>query len=249
MWVLLVFFPIVGIIYMWIAKKEFTQQKKVVFTIVFGVWFLFIGLVNSDDSSVSTISDSSVKETIEENLHSEIIDSDDNLHNEIIDSEIKLSSEIIDNEEDLTGKVINSEKSLTGEMINSEENPDSEITDSKNNQTGEVLAGEDNQELPTSEPESQNEASTNNAAMNSGNADSSDTDESSNSGNGNSFNTYNNAEQQQTSDTYVLNTNTMKIHRPSCYSVKKIAPGNYSTSNLSIEELEAQGYSRCGNCF
>ncbi len=63
------------------------------------------------------------------------------------------------------------------------------------------------------------------------------------------FNTYDNASQQQTDFTYVLNTNTMKIHHPTCSSVKKIAPHNYATSNSSLDELFAQGYTTCGNCF
>lgn len=67
--------------------------------------------------------------------------------------------------------------------------------------------------------------------------------------NRNNFDTYNNQEQQQTEDAYVLNTNRYKIHYPSCASVPKIAPQNYATSNLSIAELEAQGYTTCGNCF
>lgn len=65
----------------------------------------------------------------------------------------------------------------------------------------------------------------------------------------NNFDTYDNPEQQQTSASYVLNTSRMKIHYPSCSSVKKIAPQNYATSNLSIEDLKAQGYTTCGNCF
>ncbi len=68
-------------------------------------------------------------------------------------------------------------------------------------------------------------------------------------GTGNNFNTYDNASQQQTSATYVLNTNTHKIHYPSCHSVRKIAPQNYATSNSSVEELVGQGYTTCGNCF
>lgn len=58
-----------------------------------------------------------------------------------------------------------------------------------------------------------------------------------------------NESQQQTSESYVLNTSTMKIHKPSCSAAKKIAPENYSTSDSSISELEAQGYSRCGICL
>lgn len=69
------------------------------------------------------------------------------------------------------------------------------------------------------------------------------------SGGSSNFNTYDNASQQQTEATYVLNTNTMKIHHPTCSSVKKIAPQNYATSNSSLEELINQGYSTCGNCF
>lgn len=70
-------------------------------------------------------------------------------------------------------------------------------------------------------------------------------------GNGNNFNTYNNSAQQQTNDSYVLNNNPdrMRIHIPTCRDVKKIAPENYSTTNLSISELESQGYSKCGHCF
>lgn len=66
--------------------------------------------------------------------------------------------------------------------------------------------------------------------------------------NGN-FNTYDNESQQQTEDTYVLNTSRMKIHHPSCSSVKKIAPQNYATSSSTLDELINQGYSTCGNCF
>lgn len=60
--------------------------------------------------------------------------------------------------------------------------------------------------------------------------------------NDNYFNTYNNIAQQQTTNTYVLNTNPdrMKIHIPTCLYVKKIASENYSTSNLSIEELQRE---------
>lgn len=69
------------------------------------------------------------------------------------------------------------------------------------------------------------------------------------SGGNSNFNTYDNASQQQTEASYVLNTSTKKIHYPSCSSVKKIAPQNYSTSGSSVDELIAQGYSTCGICF
>lgn len=67
-------------------------------------------------------------------------------------------------------------------------------------------------------------------------------------GNGDNFNTYDIPEQQNTEETYVLNTNTMKFHYPSCKSVKKIKPENYATSSASRDELISQGYDPCGNC-
>lgn len=66
---------------------------------------------------------------------------------------------------------------------------------------------------------------------------------------GNNFDTYNNPSQQITADTYVLNTESLKIHHPSCRTVPKIAPQNYATSSSSILELLSQGYTTCGICF
>lgn len=72
---------------------------------------------------------------------------------------------------------------------------------------------------------------------------------SSSSGNADNFNTYDSPEQQQTTDIFVLNTSTLKIHYPNCNDVLKIALENYSTTNLSINELKLQGYTTCGHCF
>lgn len=69
-----------------------------------------------------------------------------------------------------------------------------------------------------------------------------------NPGNADNFNTYDNPDQQETSSQWVLNTKSMKIHYPTCREVKKIAPQNYSTSNLPESELKAQGYTTCGVC-
>lgn len=89
--------------------------------------------------------------------------------------------------------------------------------------------------------QSENESSGNGNSQDSGNAPAP-------SGNSSNFNTYDNAAQQQTSASYVLNTKTQKFHNPSCGDVKKIAPQNYSTSNSSRDELIAQNYSPCGHC-
>lgn len=80
-------------------------------------------------------------------------------------------------------------------------------------------------------------------------SENSTTDTNSAQGGGSNFDTYNNAEQQNTTETWVLNTSSNKIHHPSCKSVKKIAPQNYSTSSESLDVLLSKGYDTCGNCF
>lgn len=70
-----------------------------------------------------------------------------------------------------------------------------------------------------------------------------------NSSESSNFDMYNAPEQQNTTMSWVLNTNSKKIHYPSCKSVAKIAPHNYSTSNETLDTLKSQGYDTCGNCF
>lgn len=49
---------------------------------------------------------------------------------------------------------------------------------------------------------------------------------------------------------YVLNTNPsrMRFHYPDCRSVSTIKPENRQDVEATREELEAEGYSPCGNC-
>jgi len=47
---------------------------------------------------------------------------------------------------------------------------------------------------------------------------------------------------------YVLNTNTMKFHFPTCRSVKTIKPENLGTFSGTRDAAIGQGYSPCGNC-
>lgn len=68
-------------------------------------------------------------------------------------------------------------------------------------------------------------------------------------GSGSNFQTWDDPSQQQTSDNWVLNTSSMKIHYPSCSSVPTIAPQNYTTSNALLNELLSQDYTKCGRCF
>lgn len=47
---------------------------------------------------------------------------------------------------------------------------------------------------------------------------------------------------------YMLNTNTRKIHRPSCPSVENIKEENRQEFTGTMDELLEQGYEPCGNC-
>lgn len=55
-------------------------------------------------------------------------------------------------------------------------------------------------------------------------------------------------ETEQGGTDYVLNTNSMKFHYPSCGSVAKISEKNKAFFTGTRDELIASGYSPCGNC-
>lgn len=64
--------------------------------------------------------------------------------------------------------------------------------------------------------------------------------------------TKNNAQNNVGSGTYVLNTNTKKIHKQTCSQVKKIDSSNKSVVNLTQSGLQGylnNGYTYCGHCF
>ena len=48
--------------------------------------------------------------------------------------------------------------------------------------------------------------------------------------------------------TYILNTNTMRFHEPSCSSVEQMAPENREEYSGSRETLLSEGYTPCGIC-
>lgn len=56
------------------------------------------------------------------------------------------------------------------------------------------------------------------------------------------------AAQQSFERGYVLNTNTMRFHYPSCSSVNQMADHNKEFVTTSREELMKAGYLPCGNC-
>ena len=49
-------------------------------------------------------------------------------------------------------------------------------------------------------------------------------------------------------ETYVLNNNTKRFHKPKCSSVQEIKPSNREDVEATREELIAQGYTPCGRC-
>lgn len=49
-------------------------------------------------------------------------------------------------------------------------------------------------------------------------------------------------------NSYVLNTSTMKFHKPSCRDVEKISQENYATFDGSRDDAIVQGYDPCGHC-
>lgn len=53
----------------------------------------------------------------------------------------------------------------------------------------------------------------------------------------------------QNAKTYILNTNSEKIHLPTCESVDDIDPSNREQIITTITELEKQGYSTCKRCL
>ena len=60
--------------------------------------------------------------------------------------------------------------------------------------------------------------------------------------------THQETSQSEEMQTYVLNTNTHKFHKPGCYSVEKIKPENYAEFTGTREEAIAYGYDPCKNC-
>jgi len=56
------------------------------------------------------------------------------------------------------------------------------------------------------------------------------------------------AEETQHQTTYILNTNSMKFHYPSCGSADDIKDSNKSTFTGTRDDLLARGYDPCGRC-
>lgn len=53
---------------------------------------------------------------------------------------------------------------------------------------------------------------------------------------------------QTSTESYILNTNTKKFHRPSCSSVKQMKESDKKSSSESRDALIAAGYDPCKKC-
>lgn len=65
LWVLLIFLPPIGIVYMWVTKKDFTRQTKIILSVVFSLWFIIVlasGNNNSTSNNQSVANNISTKE-------------------------------------------------------------------------------------------------------------------------------------------------------------------------------------------
>lgn len=62
----------------------------------------------------------------------------------------------------------------------------------------------------------------------------------------NHFTDHYNPEQQNTTE-YVLNTSTMKVHKPGCRAIPTISEEHYATTN-DLADAKSKGYKACGIC-
>lgn len=189
------------------------------------------------DSDTITFSRSGIDTGLEEGTYNVYVASGDIKSDTISFNVVNIAArEEAEAEEERLAKELEEQKSLEeAEISEAAESPIHKETEKPQTTESSTAKESETPQIVVSEPPTQENASSANS--------------SGSSENGSNFNTYDNATQQKTEDTYVLNTSRMKIHRPSCQSVKKIAPQNYATSSSSLDELLAQGYSTCGNCF
>lgn len=55
--------------------------------------------------------------------------------------------------------------------------------------------------------------------------------------------------EEETTETYIVNTETNKFHIPGCSSEKAILPEHRKEVHGSFEEVRQMGYSPCGRCL
>ena len=58
-----------------------------------------------------------------------------------------------------------------------------------------------------------------------------------------------NSDETEFTESYILNTNSKKIHKTTCGTGDNIAPRNRKEYKGNIGRLLDKGYTVCGNCF
>ena len=115
LWVLLVLLPPIGVIYLWIAKKEFSVKKKIILTAVFTLWFIIcIALGGNPDETTEQTTPASTETPATETpvepetsnasdeIESDAITPSDSAESETDTAPIKDSSEQEDETKELT---------------------------------------------------------------------------------------------------------------------------------------------------
>lgn len=243
MWVCLIIFPPIGLILLWICHGEKRKITKIILTVVFALWSipLFAGVFGETNGAVDNKNGQTAQ--IETVLPTEGLPQ--------MTETVVLPVESQVPEQQTTNNVENKEQAATSHP------PEESQIPSESQRESETYPSVPPAGLPSdteSEPPKIIETPTGIPDDIADSASPTETDNQSEregggiGGNGDNFYTYNNESQQQTEDTYVLNTSTMKFHWPSCKDVKRIAPENYATTSKSRDELLDEGYSPCGHC-
>lgn len=225
-YLMLFVFPPVGIILLWIFNRKSTKAKGIL-TAVSAIWLVIALLTgNSPDNTNDTTTLAENESTIE---------------NTIIKNSIEESSTT-------DHSIVESFETTSLQETTEIETPETESIELSIPESTEDIHVE-HESIPESMPEVSTDNSSGNTTQSSDQSANTSNDTETSTATINNFETYNNTEQQNTTAQYVLNTSTRRIHIPSCSSVATIKSENYATSNLSIAELEAQGYQRCGHCL
>lgn len=86
-WLLLIFIPIVGIIVMWIKRKDYSSKKKIILTIIFSFWFIILLACSGSDTSGTTTTDNVIVEENQSESKNVIEDSDKEHVDEVTEPE------------------------------------------------------------------------------------------------------------------------------------------------------------------
>lgn len=235
-YVCMFFFPPVGIALLWIFNKKSSTKFKGIISAIAVIWFVL--LINSNPSNPTDTN------TVVSNEYSPMLESTVSNESSLVTESTLVESEM---QTESTNDTQVEEESTAPDTSSEVYTSEGKIEVSGTNEQRDFLFNEN------ASPESNSEVSTDNSSGNTMQSSDQNTNTSNDTeistATSNNFETYNNIEQQNTTAQYVLNTHTRRIHIPSCSSVATIKSENYATSNLSIAELEAQGYQRCGHCL